>query len=73
MSTPEPTNDQWTQFTFERQSIEDDDEDYTVFKRRMGLRQYFKDLMTQQKRIHEIKANHAKIAKPAKKKGKKKK
>ncbi len=38
MSTPEPTNDQWTQFTFERQSIEDDDEDYTVFKRRMGLR-----------------------------------
>ena len=58
---PQISNQTWTSLTFERVSPEeDDDDDFTVFKRRMGMRKYFKELMIQTKQIVITKANRAK-------------
>ena len=47
---------EWTKVTFERTDVEVDDLDADVFRRRMGMRTYFKELRMNTKKLHESKS-----------------
>ena len=57
----------WTKVTFERIiPLEQTDLEEQVFKRRMGMRAYFKELKNNTKRIQETKNARLKAGKPNK-------
>ena len=63
METAELTEHAWTMLTFERMShLESADTDDEVFRRRMGMRTYFKELKMSMQRIEETKIARAKNA-----------
>jgi len=47
---------EWTKVTFERTDVEVDDPDADVFRRRMGMRTYFKELRMNTKKLNESKS-----------------
>ena len=49
------------------EDVEDSDSDYELFKRRMGMRNYFKELKMNMQRIAKAKAERSKVGKEEKK------
>jgi hypothetical protein len=63
------SDSEWTKLTFERTDFEVDDSDADVFRRRMGMRTYFKELRMNTRKLQESKsaATTSQQGKPAKK------